>query len=303
MKNNNVNNNNNNNKNNNNRKKVNNMKKVNNNKKEEKKPLLTEKINLSYTKGIYSWYCKTVLTLYVIVMNILNKAGKAIKTAEYVALVNCLWIVNHMSLKLEGICSISSSVTDNCLCSFKRKIEGCICKYCYAFNQQSYQTGLKEHNILNGIILRNILIPVSAFKYLRIIFPYIRIESFGDVANVTQARNYIRIIKAFKDKRCAIWSKNIAIWSAAFKLEGGKPKNTTYVHSSHKINIPDVIDLIKYPFVDHIFTVFTKAYAKKHNIIINCGGRKCLECIRKRINCYFSVNKKNNTFYINELKK
>lgn len=265
---------------------------------ENRKPILEENLDFSYTKGMYVFFTKTVATIATIVFNILKKAKKTVTGGNAKNLVNCLWIVNHMSLKLEGICSISSSVCDNILCATKQKIKDCICKFCYAFNQQSYQTGLKEHNILNGIILRNVLLPVSAFKCLKIIFPYLRIESFGDVANVTQARNYIRIIKAFPEKRCAIWSKNILLWEMAIKAEG-KPENTTYVHSSHKLNKHDNIDTERFQFVDHVFTVYEKAYAKQNDIVINCGGRKCMECILAKKNCYF----RNTEFYINELKK
>lgn len=264
-------------------------------------PLVEKVVNLLYTKGLYKFYCQTTLKLFLIAIAILENVhdfSEKIKACDYKKLVACLWIVNHNSNKLEGICSISSSVWDNLFCKCRRILENCICKFCYAHNQQAYQDGLREHNIVNGIVLRNILIPVSAFKQLVIIFPYLRIESFGDVANVIQARNYLRIIKAFPRKRCAIWSKNIEIWKQAFELEG-KPANTTYVHSSRELNKPDEINLEKYDFIDHIFTVYTKAYAKKHNIVINCGGRKCMDCIRKRINCYY----RNTEFYINELKK
>lgn len=264
----------------------------------ERTAILTEEINLSGTNGIYSWFCKNIVKLYMVAIAILNQAKKAYTAIEYTKLVSALWIVNHTANKLEGICSVSSSVHDNCFCKARQKLIDCICSHCYAYNQQAYQTGLKEHNILNGIILRNVLIPVRFFKLLTIIFPYIRIESFGDVSNVIQARNYIRIIKAFPGKRCAIWSKNIMIWQQAFAAEG-KPKNTTYVHSSSKVNEPDNIDLEKFSFVDHIFTVYDKKYVKLHNIIINCGGKKCLECIKAKKNCYF----RNNTLYINELLK
>lgn len=267
-------------------------------KSETRKPIATETIELECTNGLYSWYTKTVYNLYISVIAILNLCRKTYSAIQYYTIVSALWIVNHMDNKLEGICSISSSVHDNCFCKARQKIKDCICSHCYAAAQQSYQTGLKEHNILNGIILRNVLIPVKYFKLLRIIFPYLRIESFGDVANVTQARNYIRIIKAFPDKRCAIWSKNILIWKEAFEKEG-KPKNTTFVYSSGKVNCTDTIDFEEYPFVNHIFTVFDKKYAKEHNIKINCGGKKCLECILKKINCYF----RNTDIYINELLK
>lgn len=263
-----------------------------------KKPIFEKELNLSYTKGLYKFFCKTVASVAIIVFSILEKAKETISGEKAKTLVNCLWVVNHMALKLEGISSISSSVCDNVLCKMKQAIKDCICAFCYAFNQQSYQTGLKEHNILNGIILRNVLIPVSTFKALKILFPYLRIESFGDVANVIQARNYIRLIKAFPQKRCAIWSKNILIWEQAFKIEG-KPNNTTFVHSSHKLNKADNLNLNRFTFVDHIFTVYTKKYIKENNIKINCGGKKCIECIMAKKNCYY----RNTEFYINEEKK
>ena len=271
--------------------------------KEKRIPIITEKIDLQYTKGVYNFFCKNIARAVIVVLAILRKlfaAGKeSARGNDAENLVKHVWIVNHMKRKLEGICSISSSVHDNCNCARWRKLKDCICKYCYAYNQQAFQTGLREHNILNGFILRNILIPVSAFKKLVLIFPYLRIESFGDVANVVQARNYIRIIKAFPGKRCAIWSKNLAIWKQAFAIEG-KPENTTFVYSSPYINVKVSETILDdHPYIDHIFTVFTKAFAKKHNIVINCGGRKCLDCIIKKINCYF----RGGPLYINELKK
>lgn len=266
-----------------------------------KKPLITTEVNLPETKGLYSFFTKTCYKLFVIVITILNTVKTPfdkLKKQDSQSLVNCIWIVNHLKNKLENISSISSSVHDNLFCRCRQKIKDCICAYCYAYAQQSYQTGLKEHNIINGLILRNVLLPVATFKTLKILFPYLRIESFGDVSNVIQARNYIRIIKAFPEKRCAIWSKNIETWHKAI-LEEGKPKNTTFVYSSSFLNKPVEVDKEKYCFVDHVFTVYTKQYAKEHNIIINCGGRKCLECILAKKNCYF----RNTTFYINELKK
>ena len=268
---------------------------------ENRSPIISKMINLPATKGLYEFFCKTTATLLALALSILESLESLEKITFNQAkkLVSCLWIVNHNARKLEGICSISSSVHDNARCSIYRKLKDCICSLCYAYNQQAYQTGLKEHNIVNGIILRNVLLPVKAFKLLMIVFPYLRIESFGDVQNITQARNYIRIIKAFPRKRCAVWTKNIEIWHKAFLLEG-KPENTTFVVSSLFLNKPLPESLLtKYPEIDHIFTVYTKAYAKKHNIVINCGGRKCIECIKKRKACYF----RNTELFINELKK
>lgn len=267
-----------------------------------REPIITEEVNLFYTKGFYSFFCKNIAKLFILVLSILKTItdpfNPGINPIDYFNLVSSLWIVNHNANKLQGISSISSSVHDNLFCKCRQAIVNCICAFCYAYNQQSYQTGLKEHNILNGIILRNILIPIEMFKSLVILFAYLRIESFGDVANVIQARNYIRIIKAFPEKRCAIWSKNINIWKQAFDIEG-KPENCTFVFSSSELNKETVIDREKYPFVDHTFTVYTKKYIKEHNIIINCGGRKCMECILAKKNCYY----RNTEFSIREEKK
>lgn len=266
---------------------------------EERNPIIEKEVNLPATKCMYKFFCKSTAKIFLLIIAFLAKVSHTERDFESIV-SGCIWIVNHMANKLEGICSISSSVHDNCFCKARRLILDCICQYCYAHNQQAYQTGLKEHNILNGILLRNVLIPVKAFKKLVIVFPYLRIESFGDVQNVIQARNYIRIIKAFPRKRCAIWSKNIEIWHKAFLEEGGKPANTTFVVSSPYLNQPIAETILEsYPEIDHIFTVYTKSYAKKHNIKINCGGRKCLECIKRRINCYFQ----NTELYINELRK
>lgn len=264
-------------------------------------PIVTETINLSYSNGIYSFFCKNIAKLFILIMSIFSFVKDPVQrlaAVQYEGLIRALWIVNHNANKLQGISSISSSVHDNFFCKCRQDIENCICQYCYAYNQQSYQTGLKEHNIINGLVLRNVLIPVEYFRMLVILFPYLRIESFGDVANVIQARNYIRIIKAFPEKRCAIWSKNIMIWKQAFDIEG-KPGNTTFVFSSSFLNRPESERARKYWFVDHVFTVFTKKYAKEHNININCGGRKCLECILAGKACYH----RGTDFEINELKK
>lgn len=262
---------------------------------EQKKPIFETEINLDYTKGKYSFFCKTTTKIILTVLQLFSLVS--FKLSDFKSLVSCIWIVNHLKNKCEGISSVSSSVKDNDFCKRKKKNKRCICSKCYADNQQGYQEGLKEHNIINGFILRNILIPEKAFKILssKIIFKYLRIESFGDVANITQARNYLRIIKAFPREHCTIFSKNILIWEQAI-LEEGKPNNTTYVHSSYFLNKPDNINLKRFSFIDHIFTVYTEEFIKENHIVINCR-KKCLQCIAKKENCFF---KNPDELYINE---
>ena len=110
-----------------------------------------------------------------------------------------------------------------------------------------------------------------------------RIESFGDVANVTQARNYIRIIRAHRWIQFGIWSKNHEIWLEAFEKDG-KPRNCTYVLSSRNVNqVADVSEEMR-KYVDHVFTVwdpanYTYAGTKSECAGLNCA--KCQKCYRK----------------------
>ena len=83
---------------------------------ENKNPIITESVNLSYTKGEYSFFTKSVARLVIIALAILRACGSIVTGRPAAELVNCLWIVHHMANKLEGIDSVSSSVHDNCFC-------------------------------------------------------------------------------------------------------------------------------------------------------------------------------------------
>lgn len=262
-------------------------------------PVFSIVLCMLYSRGLYEFYCKTVAKLASIALAILQNCKSAeVKGTNAIKLVLCLWIVHHTENKLEGIDSISTSVCDNAICDARRKNEKSICCKCYASSQQKRQIGLKEHNILNGIIIRNILIPIKAFKAIQFISKYVRVESFGDVANVIQARNYIRLLKAFPRKTCVIFSKNLKIWKMAIDAENGLPQNTSFVFSSSHLNEKQKFDRKEYPFVNHRFTVYSKEYAKEHNIAINCR-KKCISCLKKKENCFF----KNDVFDISELLK
>lgn len=220
---------------------------------------------------------------------------------EYRFLVSCLWVVDHKSTKkqhskLDGIKSISTSCLDNSFCLFRMQDSSSICRDCYAGTQQERQHGLQEHNLINGIILRNVLIPVMYFKALAIFGEkFIRIESFGDVQNDTQAENYCHIMQAFEDSTFAVWTKNIFTWLRVF-VKYGKPANCVFIVSScHKNVITTLRDDIK-AFVDHVFTVYTDEYIESNNVSINCGGRSCKDCIAQGKRCYF----RGTEFYISE---
>lgn len=222
------------------------------------------------------------------------------KNTLYYILVKSLWIVHHVNTidskgkehhsKLNGINSLSTCCLVNRFCLDRIKVGDNICSHCYAAAQQSQQYALQDHNIINSIILQNIVIPAKYWKkYINPadISKYFRIESFGDVANKTQAINYIEFVKAFPRVHFAAWSKNIGIWSFAF-LQEGKPRNLSFVCSSLALNKAENYHKQTYDFIDHIFTVYEKDYITANNININCGGRACMECIKKHKGCYFT---------------
>lgn len=217
------------------------------------------------------------------------------KAGYYKILIESLHIVHHISTKgrkskLNGINSLSTCCIDNCFCLDRMQCDDSVCKKCYANTQQKQQLALQDNNTINGVILRNILIPAKYWKkYLNPadISKYFRFESFGDVANKTQALNYIEFCKAFPHVHFAAWTKNTGIWYFAFQ-DAGKPKNLAYIVSSNKVNKPESWRLESDKNINHIFTVYDKNYIAENNTCINCGGRSCMECIRKHKACYFT---------------
>ena len=225
---------------------------------------------------------------------ILDKPEEKRTPADIAQLVSLLWIVHHHdspgnNSKLAGIDSISTSALDNPICKARTQCENanCICSHCYAITQQKRDTALNEHNIINGIILRNHLFTVDALIYAPIYTQFARIESFGDVATETQARNYLRLMKAHPQQNFGVWTKNPRIWANAIKTEG-KPENVIFTLSSPLINHPtEPADDLKTLF-DHVFTV----YNKTASACITCR-KKCRDCILSKTGCYFKASETN----------
>ena len=211
-----------------------------------------------------------------------------------VQLASYLWIVEHKDTdtsnsKLAGIKSLSTCCLDNKFCLYRMQDCNSICSHCYAATQQERQHGLTDHNIINGVILRNVLFTIDVLQTLPLWQEkFFRIESFGDVENETQARNYIRLCKAFPETRFAAWTKNHNVWKKAFEKEGGKPANLSFIISSCYVNVEMDIPENMANDVNHVFTV----YDKRAQADINCGGRKCMECLKAHKNCYYTDTEK-----------
>lgn len=165
-----------------------------------------------------------------------------------------------------------------------------ICAYCFA-NRSHWDAavaGARNLSVLSAAVLDISDLPI--FGNVRMV----RFEWGGDVQNVTQARNYIRIAKANPGVVFAWWSKNLTIINRAIKLEG-RPENVVFIQSSF---YTDKIDKPRYDWVDKVFTVWTsEETASAAGVAINCGARHCVSCSR----CYKLRKPGDPVEYVHEL--
>lgn len=191
--------------------------------------------------------------------------------------------------KMAGMISLSTSVKDNPICKIRAQVPGSICEKCFAARQMDYQTGMRDCFARNLEILSASIIDawpvIDPVKY-----PYFRFESFGDLASVIQAINYINLATVNPAVKFAWWTKNPEFIAAAIKAGYKIPRNVTIIQSSCFVNIADAP---KYDFIDHVFTVYDKDHTD--GVKINCGARCCKTCGR----CYTKRTATN----VNELLK
>ena len=195
-----------------------------------------------------------------------------------------VWVTMHSDgTKMDGIQSISTAVTCNRFCAARRANGESVCAKCYAETLCKMRKKLREHITDNSRILNERLLTEDECRKIRIVTRIARIESFGDVTSVLQARNYIRIIRAIPNTQFGIWSKNWNFWKQAFKIEG-KPNNCTFVLSSLRLNEPAKIPKSMRDYIDHVFTVYDPKHYVYENTPQGCAGiqcRSCLKCYRK----------------------
>lgn len=208
-------------------------------------------------------------------------------------------VSDYMSGKMEGIPSISTSCLVNPIC-IKRMQDGeSVCYHCFAAATLERYTAAGSHAENNFHLLNSEVLPLEMlprFKNVAIV----RIESFGDVASVTQAINYLNICRVNPFITFAAWTKNAAIWNAAIS-KVGKPENLSLVYSSFKLNTPaaarEYFTGSGENNFDHVFTVYDKATCEFYGDgFVNCGARDCSTCRR----CY---RKESAEFNVREMLK
>ena len=201
---------------------------------------------------------------------------------------------NHTG-KMEGMWSLSTSCLCNKYCLARMKDPDSICAKCYAERQMEWQKTLRDKLERNTEMLTTVEIPKECMPRLNVM--KFRFESHGELNNVLQLKNYFTLCNTNKNTIFALWSKNTFLYKEARKQGLRKPGNLIIIESSPKLN---VITEPSDPWVDKVFTVFNKKFAREHGIEINCGGRCCMTC---ETNCYKKNVVKGKVEYINELVK
>ena len=132
---------------------------------------------------------------------------------------------------------------------------------------------MEKPMVENQRILTSEILPAE--KLPRINNIYFRFESFGDLNNATQVKNYFNICYKNPRVKFALWTKNPDYIAKAIKMGYEKPANLNIVLSSLFINVQRKT---RYEFVDKVFTVYDKNYIAENNTDINCGARNCFKC-------------------------
>lgn len=215
--------------------------------------------------------------------------GWAIKKSKFAANYSPIHVSDYMSGKMSGIPSISTSCLDNPICRKRMQDGESICVHCFAAALLECRKNVREGVKRNFDLLNTEVLPLDLLPRFRNV-SIVRIESFGDVASVTQVINYINIVKVNPLVTFAAWTKNASLWNEAIK-QVGKPENLSLVYSSFKLNKPaspcEYFTKDGVNHFDHIFTVFDKKTCDFYGDgFVNCGARDCASCRR----CYRKDN-------------
>ena len=208
---------------------------------------------------------------------IINDREYTVKKSKYCINESPVHVSDSMSGKMSGIPSVSTSCLLNPICQKRRQDKTSICAHCFADATLKRYSAAGQAMESNYHLLTESVLPVELLPVFANV-AIVRIESFGDVANETQAINYANMCKVNPSVTFAWWTKNAAIVKKAFD-KVGKPDNVIMIESSEKLNHKKELSN---QYMDKVFTVYDVKTIEEQHIDINCGARCCSRCGR----CY-----------------
>ena len=186
---------------------------------------------------------------------------------------------NH-DAKMQGIISLSTYVGHNKYCLARcNNCDNAICKYCYAASLTGQRFYLKMKLIRIMAIFINVELSKSDIPVINSeLYPFFRFESFGDLNNKLQFKNYNLFASVNSAVNMTIWTKNPGIIQACIDDGLQLSNNLVIGLSSLYLNKPEIDKANKYSFIRFLFTVYDDDYIKAHDIKINCGAKHCVSC-------------------------
>lgn len=241
-----------------------------------------------------------------------SKLLKIISVANY-------GIVKHYTDddKMEGMDGCSTCCMFNDFCRKMQSMgKDCICSNCFAksmANSFGWMNVDKDGNdkyyvaASKAISSRVYLWDEIPFLTPKNKFDVFRIESFGEIINLNHAVNLVNLIAKNPHINFGWWSKRPDMIDRALKKCGFNAEwlrdraNIIYsvpfincIKDGKKYNYAAILK--KYAFIKGVFIVYDADFAYCNNITINCGYKKCIECL----NCYTLHN---DIFVVNEIIK
>lgn len=179
---------------------------------------------------------------------------------------------NDMSGKMQGIDTISTSCYSNPFCRMRMQDERTVCHHCYSARTQDRYPQMQPLLEENYNIFRKGIPDVVPYTTSALF----RFQAFGEVGFLNEVIYYFLMCYKNPQTKFAIWVKRIDFLRKAIENGYEKPDNLQVVYSSLYVNKPSPNP--DPSIVDRVFTVYTKDYAKEHNIYVNCGENICFLC-------------------------
>lgn len=236
--------------------------------------------------GLYIAFCRGLLSL-----NATKQTGVLNNTPIRVS--------TSMGGKMKDVYAISTLSLVNKMCLRRMKNEKIVCHHCYvkrSLHITAILNYVQNFFVLTSAPIATEFIPVLNPKHAEK-HPIIRLESMGDLANVIQAENYLRIAAANDVFRFALWTKNPNYLKQAID-NYGKPENLSTVWSMSQVNVMDNDPDKWNKYFDHRFIVVESQELKDSYLAKNgfypckCGRRSCVtcqECYTRRTNIETAV--------------
>jgi len=179
--------------------------------------------------------------------------------------------------KLDGFYSLNTSTLNNpfCLKMFSGNNTDLICRSCYAKNLEKRYFKKTDKLDTNARILSESIMLWDHVPFYPLLL-VLRIHCLGELINENHFINIILIAKKNPHCTVSIWTKRPDIVKRVFKSGYDKPDNFILIYSNPRVNCDYEIKTPEY--FDKVFNNYTKDFAEKNNVDINCH-MVCKDCM------------------------